>query len=152
MALLDTQCHKGNWISHRLVKRLGMLSLISTEFVSPKLFEASGAIVRASGVVNLNWKWHPQSTRIHSGQFYVLPHSDHLDVLFGVEYIKSERLLQVNELALIPLVQHKKSKKGDDAAIDQARERQQKEKAALDERKRQQKQKESKEGDNARQQ
>lgn len=109
-ALLDTQCHVGNWISHRLVQRLGKISSISTEFVPPKVVEASGRPVTACGVINLDLKWHPQATRNHVCPFYVFPHSDHIDVLFGVEYIASEGLLQVNELALAPLVKHKENK------------------------------------------
>ncbi|KAI1124035.1 hypothetical protein F5Y10DRAFT_250548 [Nemania abortiva] len=138
-ALLDTQCHVGNWVSHRLVERLGKLSSISTEFVPPEVIEASGGPVSACGVVDLDWKWHPQATRNHVCRFYVFPSSDHLDVLFGVEYIVSERLLQVNELALTPLVKEDKSKGGKEA-IEAAKKRQQEEKKALEERKKQQQQ------------
>ncbi|RYC54082.1 hypothetical protein CHU98_g12127 [Xylaria longipes] len=146
-ALLDTQCQVGNWISRRLVERLGKLSSISTEFVLPEVVEASGGPVSACGVIDLEWKWHPQATRNHVCQFYVFPRSSHLDVLFGVEYIVSERLLQVNELALAPLVKQKKSKKEDKAAIDHAEKRQQEEKAALEERRKQQQQGGSKQGE-----
>ncbi|KAI0529929.1 hypothetical protein GGR58DRAFT_495201 [Xylaria digitata] len=146
-ALLDTQCQVGNWISRRLVERLGKLSSISTEFIPPEVVEASGGPVSACGVIDLDWKWHPQATRNHVCQFYVFPFSSHLDVLFGVEYIVSERLLRVNELALAPLVKHKKSKKEDKAAIDHAKKRQQEEKAALEERRKKQQQGGSEQGE-----
>ncbi|KAI3320626.1 hypothetical protein HD806DRAFT_547173 [Xylariaceae sp. AK1471] len=133
-ALLDTQCQVGNWISRRLVERLGKLSSFSTEFVPPEVVEASGGPVSACGVIDLDWKWHPQATRNHVCQFYVFPFSSHLDVLFWL-----------NELALAPLVKHKKSKKEDKAAIDHAK-RQQEEKAALEERRKQQQQGGSKQG------
>lgn len=87
--------------------------MISTDFIPPKVVDASGMPVKACGVINLDWKWYPRATRNHVCQFYVLPNSDHLDVLFGVDYIVSERLLQVNELALAPLVEYKKLKKGE---------------------------------------
>ncbi|KAI1173337.1 hypothetical protein F4777DRAFT_453420 [Nemania sp. FL0916] len=144
-ALLDTQCHVGNWISRRLVDHLGMSSSISTEFVPPKVVEVSGGSVTACGVVDLDWKWYPQATRTHVCRFFVFPFSDHLDVLFGVEYIMFEKLLQVNESAFAPLVKDKKSKSEQDA-IDQAKKRQQEEKAALEERRKKQQQEESKKG------
>ncbi|GAW23978.1 hypothetical protein ANO14919_135570 [Xylariales sp. No.14919] len=112
-ALLDTQCRVGNWVSRRLVERLGMLSSISTKFVPPEVVDANGRPVTPCGVVNLTWKWHPDGIRVHDCRFYVLPSSDHLDVVFGAEYIESKRLLQVNEQAFLMLVPHKKSKKGE---------------------------------------
>ncbi len=111
-ALLDTQCHLGNWISRRLVQRLGKLSSISTGFAPPEIVEASGRPIRACGVINLEWGWHPRRCRVHECQFYILPNSSHLDVLFGVEYITSENLLIVNESAIAPLLEHKKLKEG----------------------------------------
>ena len=95
------------------MQRLGKVSSICTNFVAPKVVDASGKPVKACGVIKLDWKWHPKATRNHVCQFYVLPDSDHLDVLFGVDYIISEKLLQVNELALAPLVEYKKLKKGE---------------------------------------
>lgn len=110
----------GNWISHRLVQHLGKLSLISTDFIPPGVVEASGRPVSACGVIDLEWKWHPKATRTHVCQFYVLPQSDYLDVVFGVEYIESERLILVNESAFVTLVEHKKSKKGESALFFQS--------------------------------
>ncbi|KAI0975150.1 hypothetical protein F4678DRAFT_419465 [Xylaria arbuscula] len=145
VALLDTQCCLGNWISDRLVKRLGMESSISPEFDHPVLRDASGQLVTACGVVDLQWKWYPYGTRTHASQFYVLP-TGHVDVVIGVEFILSNRLVLTNEGAFLTLVRDKKSKKGDDAAIKQAKKRQQEEKAALEEQKKQQKQGEFKQG------
>ncbi|RWA04856.1 hypothetical protein EKO27_g10244 [Xylaria grammica] len=138
-ALLDTQCWVGDWVSLRLVERLGMLSSISTKFVPPGVVDANGRSVTPCGVVDLKWKWHPQGTRVHVRQFYVLPSSDHLDVVFGAEYIESEGLLRLNEQAFLMLVQHKKSKKGDEVNAERAKKRQQEEKAALEQRRKQQK-------------
>ncbi|KAK0716147.1 hypothetical protein B0H67DRAFT_554516 [Lasiosphaeris hirsuta] len=136
-ALLDTQCQIGNWISNRLVERLGMMHLISTPPHLPQACDASGRLIQARGVIDLPWKWHdPRGIRVHECQFYIFPNSTHLDVVFGVEYIVAEDLLRVNESAILPLVEHKPTKKGDKAAIAAAKERQRLEKAALAERKR----------------
>ncbi|KAK3369654.1 ankyrin repeat-containing domain protein [Lasiosphaeria ovina] len=128
-ALLDTQCQIGNWISKRLVERLGKAHLISARLDLPQ----------ACGIISLAWKWHdPRGIRVHECQFYVFPESPHIDVLFGAKYIMSEDLLRVNESAILPLVEHKKKPKEflpvDDAAVAAAKERQKQEKAALAER------------------
>lgn len=96
----------GNWISHRLVERLGKQSLISKEFTPPEVVEVSGGPVNACGVIDLEWKWLPKGTRNHVGQFYVLPQSSHLDVVFGSDYIESEKLIQVIESAFVTLWKH----------------------------------------------
>ncbi|KAK1764166.1 hypothetical protein QBC33DRAFT_548251 [Phialemonium atrogriseum] len=137
-ALLDTQCHRGNWISKRLVQRLGMASLICPSFESLNMVDANGRPVSAGGVITLTWRWFPKGTRSYESQFYVLPNSDHLDVIFGVEYIEAENLLHVNESAMLPLVEDNRLDRGDMAAIAAAEARQRQEKATLEERKKQQ--------------
>ena len=113
-ALLDTQCQSGNWISRRLVEQLGKESSISPNFKGMDLRDVNGRDVVPSGVINLHWKWHPRGTRTHQCIFYVFSttESDHLDVLFGVEYIVKEGLITVNESVMAPLTQHKKLTKG----------------------------------------
>lgn len=97
------------------MQRLEKLSLISAQFTPPEVVDASGRRVSASGVIELEWKWHPRGTRNHVCQFYVFPQSDYLDVVFGVEYIESENLILVNEAAFVTLVEHKKSNEGESA-------------------------------------
>jgi hypothetical protein len=92
---------------------LGKESTISSDFVSPELTDAGGHDVVPCGVIDLDWKWHPRGTRVHQCRFYVFSTSDHLDVLFGVEYIVNEGLLIVNESAMAPLTEHKKLTKGE---------------------------------------
>jgi len=112
-ALLDTQCQVGNWISNRLVERLGKTHLISTPPYLPQVCEASGRLIQARGIIHLTWKWHdPRGLRNHDCQFYVFPESPHLDVVFGVKYIVAEGLIRFNESAILPLVEHKPAKKG----------------------------------------
>jgi hypothetical protein len=93
------------------VQRLGKEPAISLDFVSPGLSDANGHDVVPCGVIDLHWKWH-RGTRIHECRFYVFSTSDHLDVLFGVEYIVKEGLITVNESAMAPLTEHKKLTKG----------------------------------------
>ena len=109
VVLLDTQCQRGNWISRRLVERLGMSALVSTDFESFDMVQASGMSLRGSGVVNITWRWRTQqATRNYECPFYVFPESDHLDAVFGVEYIVSQNLVAVNELIMLPLIPHTK--------------------------------------------
>jgi hypothetical protein len=107
-ALLDTQCQRGNWVSLRLVKRLGKASSISPDFTAPGIGDASGHSITAIGIIELDWKRHPRGNRVHTGKFYVFPASDQFDVLFGVQYIVQEKLLLVNDDAMAPLLEHKK--------------------------------------------
>lgn len=158
-ALLDTQCQFGNWISRRLVQELGKLKDILPAYIPPAIFDANGNTVPAAGVISLTWRWqHRRVTRTSRCEFYVLAESDHIDVIFGQDYIASHNLLRINEYAFLPMVQHKKFTKGTSnrrsktqvspltrcpaseqkEAIEEAKKRQQEEKAALDELKRKQ--------------
>ncbi|KAF2195048.1 hypothetical protein K469DRAFT_733808 [Zopfia rhizophila CBS 207.26] len=131
-ALLDTQCQSGNWISQRLVERLGKSSSISRDFSAPSVADANGNSVRASGVVTLEFKRH-RGNRFFQSQFFVFPpSSDHFDVIFGVEYIVQENLVSVSEDALVPLVLHKKLGENDKAATAIAEEKRRQERAALE--------------------
>jgi hypothetical protein len=78
------------------------------------LRDVNGRDVVPSGVIHLHWKWSLRGTRTHQCTFYVFSttESDHLDVLFGVEYIVKEGLITVNESVMAPLTQHKKLTKG----------------------------------------
>jgi hypothetical protein len=131
-ALLDTQCHTGNWISRRLVERLGKLPELHQDFVPPELKDASGKYVEVSGEVTLDWKWSPKGTRVHQCKFFVFPRSEHLDVIFGVEYIVAEGLITIEEGVMVPLTAHKKMKPGEKAAVALAEEQQRQQKAALE--------------------
>jgi len=96
----------------RLVQRLGKSAQLSTDLAPPDVVEASGRPVIACGIVDLTWQWHPRGTRIYESAFYVLPDSDHIDVLFGVDAIVAMNLVQANQSIIAPLVEHKKLNKG----------------------------------------
>ena len=109
VVLLDTQCQRGNWISRRLVERLGMSALVPTDFESFDMVQASGRSLRANGVVNITRRRRTQQATInYECPFYVFPESDHLDGVFGVEHIVSQNLVVVNESLMLPLIQHTK--------------------------------------------
>jgi tetratricopeptide (TPR) repeat protein len=132
-ALLDTACQTGNWISQRLVERLGKTSSISQDFAAPSVADANGNSVRATGVVTLEFKRGQRGNRFYESQFFVFPpFSNHFDVIFGVEYIVRENLLSVSEDVLVPLVLHKKLDKKDKAAIAIAEEKRRQERDALE--------------------
>lgn len=134
-ALLDSQCQVGNWISRRLVVRLGLSHLISTDFDPFEMIEASGRLLQACGVIALDWMLKcPKATCIHHCRFYVFPNSDHIDVIFGAEYLVSNSMVLVNPAGMLTLVEHKRASKAEKDAIARAKERQRQERAALEER------------------
>ncbi len=112
MAKLDTQCQAGNWISMRLVERLGWSAQVSTDCDLPELSDANGRPFRASGVVNITWQ-RPDGIRNDEFLFYVHPDPGEVfDVIFGQGFTYSRNLFRPNPVAILTLVEHKKPKKG----------------------------------------
>lgn len=107
VALLDTQCHK-NWISKCLVDRLGKGEDISEEFHPPIVRDVSGHEVASCGTISLEWMWGPEGTKVFDCKFFVFTNSDHLDVIFGVEYIIAQGLIDTPRDVIAPLTPHKK--------------------------------------------
>lgn len=112
LALLDTGCQTGNWISRRLVERLRWQRKISQDYAPPNLTDAGGHPVVACGIISLQWKWSPQGTRVHDCKFFIFRESPYLDVVFGVDYIVSEGLLTINEKAMLTMTAHNKATSG----------------------------------------
>lgn len=94
------------------MNRLDKLASISKSFTPPDVSEASGKSVSVIGTIELEWK-RSRGNSIHQTQFYVYSTTGEIDVIFGVEYIVKERLLEIRDNALIPLIPHKKAKKGE---------------------------------------
>ena len=107
-ALLDTQCKGGNVISNRVVQEYGLSSLVLTDLELPEFVDASGNLMQACGAIDLTWRWYLEGTRNYTCRFYVLPDSDHLDVVFGAEFISRNKLLLVNKPRMLILVEKKK--------------------------------------------
>ena len=106
MALFDTQCQAGNWISSRLVEKLKKTNDV-TQLDAPYLEDVNGREVEADGSITLDWKL-VDGNRTHDANFFVFAHSDHLDVLFGVKTIVALGAVRFNKEAIAPLTEHKK--------------------------------------------
>ncbi|KAF2446934.1 hypothetical protein P171DRAFT_471369 [Karstenula rhodostoma CBS 690.94] len=133
VALIDTACQTGNWVSLKLVERLDKASSVSQEFESPGIVDAHGTAVRAAGVIELTWRKHPRGNKSHHCRFFVFADIDQFDLLIGIDYIERAGLMSIND-AMVPLIAHNKIKK-DDKATSDAKENQKAEKEALDKRK-----------------
>jgi hypothetical protein len=107
VALLDTACQKGNWVSLRLIQNLHLDDQISTAVSAPELKSGTGHDVEALGAIELSWVWHPNGTRRFDAQFFVFKDGDQFDVVIGLEYIVKENLLQANTSAFVPLTEAK---------------------------------------------
>jgi len=90
------------------VERLRKSNEILPNVDPPTLCDASGHYITPGGVITLDWNWCPNGIRVHQCDFLVFPESDHLDIIFGVEYIIAENLLTVNESCFLPLTPHEK--------------------------------------------
>lgn len=112
IALLDTQCQRGNWISERLLGRLGLSHLISKSTVTLDMRSASGHRVESRGTIRLQWKWHPNGTCIKHETFYILGDVTEIDVVIGRDYIVKHGLLRPDPAAFMPLIQHEKTTEG----------------------------------------
>ncbi|KAK4211760.1 hypothetical protein QBC37DRAFT_206202 [Rhypophila decipiens] len=138
VALLDTQCQKGNWISSRLVERLGVSDQVRTDIEAVEVWDANGKPVKACGAVDLVWRPHPNGERNHWCRFYVLPRSgDKFDIILGADFIHANGLLLLNLPALLTLTEHEKIKKKEQLDIAAAKKRQAEEKAELEARRKQ---------------
>ena len=77
------------------------------------LIDGSGNCITSHGSILLDWKWDRGGAILKQFRFFILPpESDHLDVVLGAEFIKSEKLFSINEGAFLPLVKHRKETDG----------------------------------------
>jgi len=132
-ALLDTQCQHGNWISNRLVERLGRQEYVRQEKETLNVQDVNGQEVHSLGTIKLSWKWNSRS-RVYDADFHVF-NSEHFDILFGVQYIVAKGMVTFNSGetdVIAPLVSHTKIKASEKAAIALRKEKQKQEKAARD--------------------
>lgn len=91
-----------------MVQEYGLSSLVLTDLELPVFVDASGNLMQACGAIDLTWRWYPEGTRNYTCRFYVLPDSDHLDVVFGAEFVRLNKLLLVNKPRMLILVEKKK--------------------------------------------
>jgi len=111
VAMLDTGCKIGNWISDRLARTL-QTPIEPIIDGRPRVKIANGHSLTATGRVTIHFR-RQDGHRFHECQLYVFPHvSDHLDVIFGLQYIVQEDILFENEYACLPLVPDRRPNKG----------------------------------------
>lgn len=109
VALLDTQCQRGNWVSSQFIKRIGKTSEVRIVWNAPLLQAAKGGFVTTQGQISLEWK-RQQGNNFYETDFYVLPKDAMtFDVIFGAEFISENKLLTVNEHVMLPLLESKKN-------------------------------------------
>lgn len=109
VALLDTGCHEGNWVSTQLLQRIGKLSEIQTLSDAPLIQAVDGSSIIAQGRISLEWK-RQQGNNFYETNFYVFPpEAMNIDVIFGSQYISEKKLLVPNENAMLPMLQSNKS-------------------------------------------
>ena len=111
VATLDTGCHVGNWISRKLVKRLGWQdkNKVSQDYEPPGLTDAGGHKVVACGSITLQWKWSPQGSVVNEDDFFIFQESPGVDVVFGAELLVSRDLVSVNERNMLVMIAHNKA-------------------------------------------
>jgi hypothetical protein len=104
VALLDTGCLTGNWISAQLVQKLHSESLVTSN-PSISMIAANGGQVKSQGTVNLDWRWSLKGIKVHTTTFHLFD-APHHDVILGNEFLKSENLMSWNEDSFSPLIEH----------------------------------------------
>lgn len=72
---------------------------------------ACGQLLPTSGAINLYWRIHPNGTKVFCTLYYVVPGSDHLDLVVGEKTLDREGLVIPNPSPIITLTQHEREKK-----------------------------------------
>jgi muconolactone delta-isomerase len=104
VALLDTGCLSGNWISSQLVERLQVESSV-TPGAQKMMKAANGGEVKSQGTIELDWRWSLKGVKAHTTTFHVFDAAHH-DIILGNEFLKNEGLLSWNEDNFSPLTEH----------------------------------------------
>ncbi|KAG4443098.1 hypothetical protein IFR05_001424 [Cadophora sp. M221] len=128
IALLDTGCLHGNWISTRKVRELKMGQKIEKDSPAPVMLAVNGEKVPSLGSITLDWKVTNVGTRIFTTSFFLVK-ADHLDVIFGAQFLFSEGVIQIaiNKNAFAPFVKHSEPSQEEKIRIELALEKQRKE-------------------------
>jgi hypothetical protein len=112
VALLDTQCD-GNWISNRLIKRLGLENLIVDCATTENHITPSGSLL-PSATIKPTWKFKSGVSVQDEYEFFVFKdtrESDYYDVLIGRQYIVKGGLLTINNDKFVSVLsQHEVTK------------------------------------------
>jgi hypothetical protein len=92
VAVLDTGCCYGNWISQDLTSLLGVP--IQPVKDPPIFIAANGQLFEPQGEVSIRFK-RDKGCRYYDCMLYVLPPAaQHFDLIFGYEYIVEKKIIQ----------------------------------------------------------
>ncbi|KAG4443099.1 hypothetical protein IFR05_001425 [Cadophora sp. M221] len=129
VALLDTGCLYGNWVSTRKVRELGLEYKIKEDPRAPIMLAVNGEEVHCEGAITLKWKVTNVGTRFFSTSFFLVD-ADHIDIIFGAEFLYNNGVIEIsiNKNALAPFVRHNKPSPDDHIRIEAALEKQRLEK------------------------
>lgn len=111
VALLDSGCLLGNWVSARKVQQLGWKSDINKDDLPRGMISVNNQAVTCKGSIMLDWIEAEMGIRVHSTHFYVTD-ADHVDVIFGAKFLFDSGLLSINRAAIAPLTPHTPMTKG----------------------------------------
>ncbi|ORY15535.1 hypothetical protein BCR34DRAFT_169059 [Clohesyomyces aquaticus] len=132
VALIDSACQKGNWISHHLIKRMGIeRSKLEPLYNGPTLDSGAGPVT-ADHEIELSFK------RVNGNQYYDItcfvfpPNTKRMDMVIGLDFISEHDILSVNDGACLPLLENGTLSAGEQAEIAAAEARRRQEEAALE--------------------
>ncbi|KAK0752449.1 hypothetical protein B0T18DRAFT_91038 [Schizothecium vesticola] len=111
VALLDTQCPTGLWITQRLVNEMGMSASVSPCPDPPAFRDANGNPFTACGFIELTWMWQdPAGARTYTYWFYIFSTDldRQVDVVIGRDVIQHLELVNLRRESFLILGQHKK--------------------------------------------
>lgn len=110
VALLDTQCPAGRWITQRLVNEMDMSASVSPCPDPPAFRDANGNPFTACGLIELTWMWQdPAGSRTYTDWFYIFSTDlgREVDVVIGRDVIQHLRLVSLRRKSFLILLQHK---------------------------------------------
>ncbi|KAH8803660.1 hypothetical protein F5884DRAFT_904152 [Xylogone sp. PMI_703] len=114
VALLDTGCLVGNWISLSKVRETGhtIIPLHDDDELSDSgdrcnIFSVSGQPVNCLGSVTLDWKVKHKGIRVHTLKLYVFD-GEHFDIVLGAKYLLETGAVRFDSAAFAPLIPHRR--------------------------------------------
>ena len=105
---LDTQSTL-NWISNKVIQKLQLHGLVSTDFEPPEICDFDRSQVICLGVIELRWSWYPDGTSVYGPVELYVSERAQMDMVIGKRTIVSEELLFSHIDIMAPLLVHKKA-------------------------------------------
>lgn len=95
--LLDTQATGQNWISNRLITKLGMENQVTRDCVCQNAYGFTGERIECEGTIQFRWILLDGTTVHDPVTFHVSTTPLEIDMIFGAPYISKNRLLSSNQ-------------------------------------------------------